>query len=342
MFKLIQNIALLILFLLPGTLLSQRNLYVALSTSKVRPIGMGSAFTAIEDALAAISFNPAAYFLAPGEEIPRLTMFINPVSPIVGGANHSELYNGSGSPVDDFLLGLGLFLKSVSFNLNAVQLGVTLSEQSLSTPELFTEDEFFGVSGFRQNHSHSVVGRLQLAEKVSLGASANFLFGRSRQDPMKRYSDIGISYGVLLRPEKGLNVGVSFVNMPDSLVDFRLPLERIVDESINIGVSYEMFTKTLLSLDVRNLGEESGMIIREVHVGIEQVLLSHLALRAGFFNKQQGQNVFSCGIGLLSDSLLSRSRSEGSGNFYLNYAFVYEQTPVLDLRWHLLSFLLKI
>lgn len=302
---------------------------------------MGGAFTSVVDVLSAMEFNPAAYYLAE-DDLPPVTLFLNPVSPFIGGINHDDLFSGSGSPVDDFLLGLSLVLKSMSFNFSAVQVGFNLSEESLSVPETFFDDTWIRVNGFRQNHSHTVVGRLELAKKVSVGAAAYLLFGSSPHDPLKRVSDFGISYGILLRPEKGLNIGVSFVDPPDSLSQYRLPLERLVNESVNIGVSYELlFTRTLFSIDVRNLGEESNVAVRELHFGIEQVLLSHLALRAGYFKKVHGDHVFSWGVGLLNDSLLFNS-GRGSRNFYLNYAFVQEKSLPADNRWHLFSFLIRI
>lgn len=325
-----------------NSLPAQSERYFTLNTTKVRPLAMGGAFTAIDDALAAIQFNPAAYFLAPQDEIPRVTFFLNPVSPFSGGVNHNKLFSGGGTSLDDLLITLSLLLKSMSFNFNHVQLGFLLGEESLSLPEVFFDDRLIRIDGFRQNHSHTVAGRLKLAEAVSVGAAANFIFSSSSEDPLKQEKDIGISYGVLLRPEKGLNIGVSFLNLPDSLSTIRTPLERLVDESVNIGVSYELVTKTMFSLDVRNLVEETNLAIREVHVGFEQVLLSHLALRGGYFKKHRGEHVFSWGLGLLNDSLLFSSQDEPGRNFYLNYAFVYEKSAQMDNRWHLLSFLIKI
>lgn len=331
-----------LILILPLCLTAQSNRYLMFNTTKVRPLAMGSAFTAVGDALSAIQFNPAGYFFEPGDEIPRLTMYLNPISPFTGGLNHSDLYSGEGSKVDDVLIGLGLLLKSMSFNFNAVQLGFMLSEESLSLPDVFFDDDVTRVRGFRQNHSHALVGRLKLADKVSVGATANFLFGSSSDEPEKRQSEIGISYGVLLRPEKGLNIGVLFVDLPDTMRHYRLRLERLVDESVNIGVSYEMFTKTLFALDVRNLGEEGGTVVRELHFGIEQILLSQLALRAGYFNQGAGNHVFSWGLGLVNDSFLFDFGKEPSRNFCLNYAFVYEKSMTMTKRWHLLSLLIKI
>ncbi len=333
----------IVLFAASLDVLAQSNRYFTINTSKARPLAMGGAFTAVVDVLAAMDFNPAAYYLAKDDDLPPVTLFLNPVSPFVGGIHHDDLFSGSGSPVDDFLLGLSLVLKSMSFNFDAVQVGFNLSEEGLNLPEIFFENNPVRVDGFRQNHSHTVVGRLELAKKVSMGAAVYFLFGSSPLAPLKRVKDFGISYGILLRPEKGLNIGVSFVDPPDSLSQYRLPLERLVNESVNIGVSYELlFTRTLFSIDVRNLGEESNVAVRELHFGIEQVLLSHLALRAGYFKKVHGDHVFSWGLGLLNDSLLSSSAGEGSRNFYLNYAFVHEKALPTDNRWHLFSFLIRI
>ena len=149
---------------------------------------------------------------------------------------------------------------------------------------------------------------------------------------------------ILLKPEKGLNIGVSFINLPDSLDQFRMPLERFVDESVNIGVSYRLFSGTLLSLDVRNLGEEKNTSVREFHFGIEQVFLSQIAIRAGYFyNKDEGEHVISGGVGILDgNTFFSSDNSLTHGNFYLNYSFVYENKQTIDNRWHLLSLYIRI
>jgi len=319
--------------------LGQHDAYFTLNHSKARPLAMGGAFTAIEDDIAAIAYNPAALSLYKVEKPARFTFFLNPVSPVLAALNKDDLYTGEGSTVDDALLTLGLLVKAATFSLGALHLAVVLGEEGLNLPVTVMRDEPVQLSGFRQNHTHSFAGKVNLGGRVYLGGAAN-LFYESRPDsPLQRHSGWGISYGVILKAEKGLMFGVSYVNMPDSLQSFRIPFERLVDEAVNVGISYRLFKGTLLSLDVRNLGEEQNMAVREFHFGVEQVFLSHVALRAGFYRLDSDRNVFSAGIGLFDgNSVFRRDNHFMHNNFWLNYAFVYESADVAgDSYAHFLS-----
>lgn len=321
--------------------MSQENRFVTLNTTKARPLSMGGAFTAVEDNLAAVPFNPASYSLYANKKSHRVTFFLNPVSPAVGAFERDALYSGSGSKADDVLSTLSLLVKSVSLSLNRLEVGLLLGEELIDLPEKFYDEQVFGAGGYRQNHGHTLVSRLQLAKQVSVGGALSLLYGSTTADSYERHRDLGISYGVVLRPEEGLQIGVSYFDLPDSLTQSRLELERIVDESVNIGVSYRVFDGTLLSMDVRNLGEEQGDAVREVHFGFEQVFSSHLAVRTGYFRKD-GENVLSWGVGLFDgNSLFGFQNQFAQRNFFLNYAFVLEDSAEKSF-WHLLSFYLRI
>ncbi|MCG8606383.1 hypothetical protein MJD09_15545 [bacterium] len=333
----------LFLFVLPLNVFGQTNRFFTLSNVKARSLAMGGAFTAVEDDLASFEFNPAGYFLSEDVESKHIHFFLNPVSPFVGGIKNDDLFIDDNLRLDDILLSLSLLLKSFSLTLNRFQLGVLLGEESLYLPSAFSRDRLNQIAGFQQNHRHAIIGRLKLADKVSVGGTASFMFGSKPGAAEERQSDVGFSYGILLKPETGLSIGVSFVNLPDSLRQHRLPLDRMIDESVNIGISYELFTKTLFSLDLRNLGEEQQDAIREFHLGVEQIILSQVALRAGYFMKNSDEEVFSWGIGLFNgDQILRRYQEESQRNFYLNYAFVYEKSTLLSNKWHFLTFTVKI
>ena len=334
----------LILLLIPYLVFCQNDRFITISNVKARPLAMGGAFTSIEDDLAAINYNPAAFNLYRANKSHRITFFLNPIGTVIGAIENSNIYNSGGFNFDDFLLSLGLLVKSVFMSLNSFEVGFLLGEQGLNLPKLFLNEKVFEVSGFQQNHSHSVIGRLKLADKVSLGGSASLIYGSTIDDPFNTFSALGVSYGILLKPERGLTIGVSFINLPDSLHQFRMPLERFVDESVNIGVSYRLFSSTLFSLDVRNLGEEQQKVVREFHFGIEQVFLSQIAIRAGFyFKKDKGDHVISWGVGLLDGNIfVDPDNALNHKNFYFNYSFVYENTKLIDNRWHFLSLLIRI
>ncbi|MFQ5674578.1 MAG: hypothetical protein ACE5G1_01665 [bacterium] len=314
-----------------------------MSQVKARPLAMGGAFMAVEDDWPTVGFNPATFSLYRASKKGRLTFLLNPVSPFVGASDNDKLFDGQGSTVDDYLLSLGLFLKAISFSTNAFDFGFLLAEQGLNSSGNFFTDKLFDVGGFRQNHSHQFIAHLKLADKVAVGGTASVVYRSKVDDPRERESGFGISYGILLKPEKGLKIGVSFINLADSVQQFRSPVERLVDESVNVGISYQPFNGTLFSLDVRNIGEEDSVAVRELHLGLEQIFFSHLAIRAGFFRQEEDSKVYSFGLGLVDENAFWGSENKfGHGNFLFNYAFVYEQRPLIDNRWHFVSFFFRL
>ena len=163
---------------------------------------MGGAFMSIQDDLAAAHYNPATYDLYAQEQGRRVTLFLNPIAPIVAGIKNSDLFAGDGETIDDILLSIGFFLKSVSLSVGDLEVGVLLGEEGLALPTIFQEDDLLRVAGIRQNHSHSMVGRFKLAEQVSVGATASLIYSSLPANPLASRSDVAISYGILLKPEK--------------------------------------------------------------------------------------------------------------------------------------------
>jgi len=236
-----------------------------------------------------------------------------------------------------------LILKSISVTFNSLDLGLLFGEQGLTIPEVFRTDQIFRTTGIRQNHSHSLVASFKLARRVSLGVNTSYLVQSTQADPSSAVTGFSINYGILLQPESNLRIGVFYANLPDTLSTYRRNLDRIADESVNIGASYAPFQGTSLALDLRNLGEEGGFAIREFHAGFEQVILSHLALRAGYFHDDDGHDSISVGVGLFDGNSLFRPEKRfDHRNFLLNYALVYEKAPMAQTRTHFLTFLLRV
>lgn len=337
---LLRQIALIVLFAIP--LFAQSNRYVTVSNVRARAFALGGAFTSIKDDLAAPFYNPAAFSLYANKKAGRLTFFVNPISTVISGLKIDEMFSGAGSTEGDILLSIGQVVKSVTLSMNALEFGLILGEQSLRKPQSFYNDEILNIAGFRQNHSHLLVSRLKLADQVSIGASASLIYSSLPTQPLASQKNISLSYGILIQPEKGLSVGVSLINLPDTISEHRLSLERVVDETVNVGVSYN-YNGSTITLDVKNIGDETVEIVREFHVGFEQNFLSHISLRAGWFKRANGGHVYSCGIGLIDgNSLWNLDRLFNHKNLFLNYAFVYEDNEIQDLKWHFLSFNIRI
>ncbi len=303
---------------------------------------MGGAVTSVEGDIESVLFNPAAVSLYKGGSGRHLTLFINPISAAAVGIKGSDLFQGRGSKIDDALMALSLVVKSAVFTSGDLQLGVLMGEEGIGSAGTLNRSEPFAVDGYRQNHSHALYGRLRLADQVSIGAAAHLIYQSKATDPSDRFDELGLSYGILLEPENGLRVGVSLTNLPDSLSENRQPLDRIIDEAVNVGLSYEI-AGSRLSLDVRNLGEEKKQAVREIHLGFEQALFSHVALRAGWFRRKDNGQVYSWGIGVFDGNAVHQtSKKLTHRNFYVNYAFLYDKTEVERQRIHLLSFFLRL
>jgi hypothetical protein len=329
--------------LLAAELTAQNDLLYTVSTAKARPVAMGGAFTAVADDIAAIDYNPAAFFLYQEKPVNRFTFFVNPPGIAAGTLQFNDIFQGDGAAIDDFLLAAGLVMKSVCVTFGSLDVGLLLGEQALTVPDTFRTDKITRTAGLRQNHSHSLAASLKLAKRVSLGATVSYLVQSTNSDAFDTVKGFAIDYGIMLQPESNLRIGVFYTSLPDTVFRYRWNIESLVDESVNVGASYTLFGNTLVALDLRNLGEEGNFAVREFHAGFEQVLLSHVALRAGFFRNDDGNNTYSFGIGLFDGNSLHRTEKRfDHRNILLNYAFVYESAPKVSTRTHLLTFVLRI
>ena len=318
----------------------QEDFFVALSSVKARPLAMGGAFTSIRDDLSAMDYNPAAFDLYQSEKIFRLTVFFNPVAPVVVAKDHRRLSVSSRSNWTDAFISLGSLVKAVTFSMNSFTAGFLFAEQSLGTTLTRKDRRVLSADGFLDHHSNSAVVNLRLAERVSIALATSLYYQTEGQ---KRQWGLGSSYGVLLKTARKVRVGVAYIDLPKKMPDYRATGERILDETVNFGVSYEPDTRTLLSADIRNLTEEERRITREVHLGAERVLFSQVALRVGYYRKKiDRKNVFSCGLGLMDGNhWVEQGNQFGHPNFCFNYAFVYDSGPDGPQRWHFASLIIR-
>ena len=199
----------------------------------------------------------------------------------------------------------------------------------------------FQLKDYFKTFSNSFVAKIFLAEQVSFGVAADLIhYNMNDGDEWAA----GFSYGILLQPDSGLNVGLVYHDLPNDFTDARLAFDRVVDETINLGFSYNIFTGTWLSADIRNISEEQKDLVREIHGGIEQNLFSFLALRGGYYrDKLDKADVLSCGIGLFDlNSLFKTADVFNHQNYALNYAFILKKGNAVEERWHYLSFMIRL
>lgn len=335
------KLVLLILFVPFLALYAQNDLFLTLSSMKAKPLSMASAYTSVEDNLVSAVYNPATLSTYTSEKKFRVTFFLNPIAPASAfyeryTADFPEPKLKSRSPWTDGLL----LIKGVIITAKFLDLGLIFNEQIINPGLISQQKDPFSYYNFIDNSAHSAIMRFRLAERVSLGVSAT-LFLQQKGDEIER--GYGFSYGILMKPGKRMNVGIAYHYLPQLMSDIRIPLEKLVDQTVNVGISFYPFSKTTLSLDIRNLTEEKSKSVIEFRFGAEQRIFSLFALRAGYFKERfADREQISAGIGLIDTNIFfPRSGKFKNSPFLINYGLVLQKSNLTTTRWHVLSFGLR-
>jgi hypothetical protein len=321
--------------------------FIAVSTLVARPLGMGGAFTAVNDDLAALLYNPASFTLYQDYRAHRLTVFLNPVAPVIALQKPEALFGRAYFTWEETAAAAAMLVKGMTLSLGSFEFGALFGEQS-PQPERFSAPRVFDANGYLDNQYNILAMRMRVAERVSLGGSLG-LYYRSDVERGRRWG-IGTSYGVQVRPSRRVAVGVSYITFPQMAPAYREEVERIVDGGVNFGVSVQSQFGTTVAVDFRNLGDENaatGELMREAHLGVEQILLSHFALRAGIFRKRyenaENRYVLSAGLGLAdANSFWPPKRRFSHSNWIMNYAVVAETLAGQRRFYHALSMIFRL
>lgn len=344
MFCLQQKFIFLFILGLTNISFSQQNLFLTSGTTKARSLALGGAYTSIEDDIVSAGYNPATLSLYQATKDSRLTVYLNPVAPMIvyyGQIKKNNHSDQNHSPSQQFLKTITLLIKSLVFTGRFVDIALVLNEQVIEEKYLLHQNKFFDDCDLWDNSYHTFTSRIKLAERVSIGVAGS-IYLKKIED--KRYQGVGFSYGIMLKPAHNMNVGLAFIDFPENLPEIRLPVERMIDQTMNIGVSYKPTTSTTLSFDLRNLTEDDQPNVREAHLGIEQTIFSIFAIRGGLFQERFTRDrTFSGGLGLFDSNLLfSKENHFNHPQFLLNYSFLYQKRDSHPFRWHVLSILFRI
>ncbi len=320
---------------------SQQNYFFTLSTIKARPLAIGGAYTSIEDDIVSTSYNPATLSLYRFSKDHRFTLYLNPVAPATIYYEHFQGDQQNQQKQDELVKTAALLMKSLVFTGKSIDVALIFNEQLIDKNYLFNQKKFFQNCDLWENSYHSLVTRIKLADRVSIGASGSYYVKKINDEVHQGW---GFSYGILLKPSTRMNVGLAFVDFPNDMPEIRVPLERMADQTMNIGISYKPASSTTLSLDLRNLTEDRRKGVREAHLGFEQNLFSILSIRGGYFKERFADvHTFSGGIGLIDSNLMFADDNHfNHSQFFLNYSFVFQQNKNQFFRWHLLSLLIRI
>jgi len=320
---------------------SQQHYFFTLSTIKARPLAMGSAYTAIEDDIVSASYNPATLSLYRFDKDYRLTLYLNLIAPTT---LYSERFRDDppNQPTNESVFRTALlFMKSLVFTGKFIDAALIFNEQLLDENFLFNQKRFFQNCDLWENSYYTLVTRIKLADRVSIGASGSFYVKKIAEEVRQ---GVGFSYGILLKPSTRMTVGLAFVDFPNDMPEIRVPLERMADQTMNIGVSFKPSSSTTFSVDLRNLTEDDRKGVREAHLGFEQNLFSILAIRGGYFKERFADtHTLAGGIGLIDSNLMFADENHfNHPQFILNYSFVYQKNKQQIFNWHVLSLLIRI
>ncbi len=297
-----------------------QHLYLTTNTLVARPLAMGGAYVAVEDALAAGLYNPAnagGYRL---ERHARVQFFLNPLAPALAFSRPASFFDKEEKSLAQTLATLGLLLKGFTLRAGPFDLSALLGEQASSHALL--PDTKWETTGYLNNHYSVLAMRMRLADRVNVGGSLG-LYYLKPPGAQQRTWKVLASYGITLAPSRSVLLGVSYLTVPmRETTTQRDHPERIVDSSVNLGLSYRPHASTTVSFDLRNVVEDGGgMVRREPHLGFEYGLLSLLALRLGAFYKlEDEQAAISAGLGLLD---LNWPRAHATHAQYSHWAINY-------------------
>jgi hypothetical protein len=298
------------------------------NTVKARSLGMGGAFLAMEDDIASVDLNPATVKTYAQSGRTQVSVYFNPLGPVMVLKN----WNGK----KDWDVPVSWVLRGASITTGRINIGLLLGEECISINEGSNNLGFFDGSGFTHRRNSSIGFSLALSPLVSVGIAGELFI---REVDSKRIIELGYRYGVMIRTRSRINVGLCFVDLPNNFKEDRLALERLADETLNVGVSYMPWSFLILSLDVRNVSDDGKGAVREPHIGFEVLPIKHLAVRGGYYREKGGrQEALSLGLGLFDwNSLLSEGRRFSHASFGLNGAYIWQWNDGIESRWFVLS-----
>ncbi|MBN2566054.1 MAG: hypothetical protein JXB46_10130 [Candidatus Eisenbacteria bacterium] len=319
--------ALAFLLLSPGTGLTVGSV----STVSPRPMGMGGAFMAVEDDQAAMAWNPAGLIRPDCTAGTKASVHIN----ILGAfsiAGETGLLSGTEAEPFGSLSGfekltvvLGSVFKSVSIRSGGAAFGVLMLEEQLDPSGLSRSRGLADASYLLGAYYTTMAFAFQLAPSVSIGLSETILSGW--EGPRDRRTGTGHAYGVILRPNELVTVGLTYSDLPEGFRDYRLGVEGLSAGTTNAGLAYRPVPRVLMTLDLRDLTERQANTAVEPRAGMEVNLWGKGALRAGAFRENGGRtDVLTLGFGAIPmNTCLGRSVELAGDAFVVNYALLIRE-----------------
>lgn len=282
-------IILVLFIVLPVSAFSGETRYLTLSNVNTKSFSLASP-VAMEGGLMSPPVNPAGLCVYRDTPFPRISVVLNPLGAALAFQGMQEgAYANSAVDAEDFIVPAALLFKAIGFSYQPLNVGIIFCEQM---PGGRLQDSFFEYYPVLDNYFNRAFVKIQLHQKVQIGASAEIFAQKDRIDA------VGYSYGVIMKPGK-INVGVFYHTSPPGYENQMLAGRRLVSETINVGLSYSPVDPVKFYGGLRNISESKSPAFMEIHSGLEFTPWNHFSLRAGYFLEDGDYNSFSFGLGLL-------------------------------------------
>lgn len=299
---------LIVLFSFFSLAFSQVNQLLVSSNS--RAMGMGGSFTAVADPTNSVLWNPAINIINKNRQHGQYRQFgifdidVLPASIMIVGfaidaalspeceeddsCDEDEEYDHSA--LDIVKISLPYVFRGGSFYGDNYYIQLKLNEDLAD----FDFEEKFDPYDNSQN---LLSFAYQFGREWAIGYSqVYYVVAVSENESLTGFGhNIGIAYNAL--KIKGLSYGLTYFNMPNNMKSVRAGSERLIEKSVNFGLSYKG-DDYIASLDIRNLFNSENDANKEVHVGLEY---SILRLGGYFYNNETEKFVPSFGLGYVSN-----------------------------------------
>ncbi len=315
----------------------------SVSTVSPRPLAMGGAFMAVEDEVAAMTWNPAA--LSPPRCRRGWNLRIH--GNILGApavVRETGLLTGVHTePFRDLpggekvVIAVGSAMKAFTLRRGQLALGVILVEEQLDPTGLVGAQGLADASYLLESHYSGMTIAFRLAPTVSIGLT-QMVFARLNSSGERVYGG-GRVYGALLRPNELVTVGFAYFDFSRGFQNYRREVEGLGPRTMNAGVTFRPIPPLLLTFDLRDMAEKHSDTSLEPRAGLELNLWGRGAFRAGLYREDGGEStVLSVGAGAIPMvGCFHRGEAYRSDGFVLNYAVLVSQN---SKPRHLISALL--
>ena len=306
-------------------------------------MAMGGAFTAVEDRLAAMAWNPAG-LLPPRCHRGSNYMFHLNILGAPAIVRETGLLTGvetepyaSLPPLEKLAVAVGSVVKGATYRRGGLALGVLFLEEHLDPVGLSESKGLADASALLDAYYTNFVVSFRLHPTVAIGVTASIIADWD-EDGNRRYGG-GRVYGAILKPNDKVTAALVYYDADSDHQDTRLSIEGFSPQTMNGGVAYRPTPSVLLSFDLRDLTEERGYTALEPRAGVEWSFWGKGAVRAGGYREEGGESgVLTLGLGAIPmTGCMDPAMPLPSDAFVLNYAVLFTEG---EGPRHLLSVLL--